>query len=129
MLTAKYTGCRRLSLLLTGVLLFVAWIISLSHEYAPPGQYNADKFIHAGFYCLLTLFCLFAVANSGRAKHLAAAMAIFLYGLLLELLQYYIDSRTASIADIGANAAGIISAILIKIALSMHSIADDWYNR
>jgi VanZ family protein len=121
---AMLTGIRieryRVSLVLGGVLLLVAAITTLAPGYSPPSQYNADKFIHAGFYCLLTLFWLYAIGNGSLAKRLAIAAAVFAYGALLELLQHYIDGRMGSIADVGANGLGILMALSINAALSAH---------
>lgn len=122
MLTSKHAGWLRLSLLLGLGLLLVIFITSLSPEFSPPGRYNADKFIHIGFYCLLTFFLISGVADRDRTKYLAIAMAIFLYGVLLEFLQQYIDGRTTSIADIGVNGLGIALALLIKAILSRRLI-------
>lgn len=74
--------------------------------------------MHATFYCLFTLVCLATIENRNWTKYLAVAMTVLLYGLLLELLQQYIDSRTASVADIGVNGIGVALALLIK-AMSM----------
>lgn len=118
MLNSKGGVRRRLSLVLGVLLLLLIAVLSLMPGYAPPGHYHADKFIHAGFYCLFTFLWLFGTDNHSRIRHLAVAMAVLMYGILLELLQQYVGGRTVSVADIGANITGVTLAVLIRILLN-----------
>lgn len=72
---------------------------------------HLDKIGHFGAYALLGfLSCMIY-----KKHHLIIALTLFGIGLgiLLELLQSYIPSRTTSMADAIANTAGVISGIIV----------------
>ncbi len=90
----------------------VATHIPITHTGTRPIA-NADKFLHAGMYFILTLLggrYLAATRHPVRRRTLIVwALAYALYGVVDECLQPYVQ-RTASLADWGADVAGIILA-------------------
>ena len=81
---------------------------------ASPKMYDhllkSDKLLHFIAFFYLTFTCL-----SLRRKIIKSAqviLLIFLYGLLIELLQYFIPSRQCSLSDIMANTFGCLAGVI-----------------
>ena len=76
---------------------------------------HADKLLHAVLYAITC--ALFYSSLKTRAGHWALALSVLLatgYGVLMELAQYFIASRTFSGYDALANFAGaLVAAALI----------------
>lgn len=70
-----------------------------------------DKLVHAvvyaGFMALVT-----AMAPHGRRWQWGGGAALFLFGVVIEVMQGTIPGRTASVADALANLAGIVVGAL-----------------
>ena len=101
------------------VLAFITWcllVLTLSLMAHPPAVrlpwFSWDKVQHACAYALLTLlaarsFCLLAPAS--RLVWPAAAGFAFLFGILMEVLQFLTgNGRVAELSDVFANASGIL---------------------
>ena len=75
-----------------------------------------DKLIHGFFYFLLSLSIFYPIARFRENINfsiLAALILIFLYGVLIEIIQYLlIEGRSGDVYDVLANAAGIFIAVV-----------------
>ncbi len=79
-----------------------------------------DKIIHFLMYFGLMLVILYENKNSvNRTRQLLITATIpFLYGILMEILQFaFTDTRSGSIIDIISNSAGILVAALFWLLL------------
>jgi len=77
-----------------------------------------DKIVHVGAYLILTLSWLLSYRSRSTAKslksHFLIAIAVFVYGIIIEVLQGTITSnRQADFYDIFANLVGITVSFLI----------------
>ena len=71
-----------------------------------------DKIFHAIAYFTLTVSWLFAYRNHQKTKIIA--LALFLYGVLMEFLQEWLtQNRQKDVYDVVANSLGILIAMLI----------------
>nr|WP_262899778.1 VanZ family protein [Robertkochia marina] len=80
-----------------------------------------DKLVHAAFYMIATFLLYLHFRNSENNRILYKIGAFcFVYGMVIEVLQYALPYRRAfEWADMLANATGIVLAIvLIKFALA-----------
>ena len=87
---------------------------------------NSDKFLHAGTFLLL------AVWFSGqyrRPSYWRIAVALLLFGLLIEFCQFMVGYRTADWLDMAANTVGIITGFAVAIAGlgGWSQRVEDWY--
>jgi VanZ family protein len=85
-----------------------------------PGEYLEgisirDKVLHALAYFLL-MFWFAGLFRRGR--HWIVAIAIFLFGLALDVAQAGTSSRSYDLADVAANAGGILLALALAWFLS-----------
>ncbi len=103
-----------LSLALTGAIAFLSLI---------PGDPEADdpalvvalgtvpslfqNAMHLVLYAVLTLFWAAALAHFGRLRRWGA-IGVFLYGVMLEIAQFFVAGRYASWLDLGLNGAGVL---------------------
>lgn len=69
-----------------------------------------DKILHFITFFYLTFICLSLRRNI--IKSTQVVLLIFLYGLLIELLQYFIPSRQCSLSDILANSIGCLAGMI-----------------
>ena len=80
----------------------------------PPGQW--DKLGHFGAYGLFAVVAFFVVKT--RKSYQWLCLGIIVYSGLMEVFQYYIPGRVASMYDLGANSIGVIlGAILATLLL------------
>ena len=95
-------------------LIYVLWIFSIAGVVIlslkpgvelPVGFWNADKLAHLCAYLWLAL--LPALIVTSPKEILLLTMALILLGISLEIGQIYVPGRTFSLADMGANAAGV----------------------
>ena len=76
----------------------------------------SDKFLHSFAYLVLTFSWLFAIkkSHSKYSKKLLIGFAVFLFGILIEVLQSSLTSyRHSDYIDIIANTLGISLAIIV----------------
>ena len=66
-----------------------------------------DKFNH--FIAFLTLSLLLNRSSSSYAKRLRNVTALFLFGLLIEIVQAFVAYRSSSIYDLAADLLGILT--------------------
>ncbi|MBS3807089.1 MAG: VanZ family protein [Bacteroidales bacterium] len=82
---------------------------------------NSDKVIHGLMYFLLTVSLIYLMVKRYNSfKHWKVYLIVLagpiLYGLLMELLQYYLASdRSAELADFIANTSGTLLAFLMGL--------------
>ncbi len=109
--------------LLTIYTLFIAYV-SLANDSSPEasvpdlnsfGIANLDKIAHSGAY---GLFAVFAVMVFGTQRLIVISVALFTYGMLLELFQTWVPLREPSLADVMANSLGILAGSLFMYWLS-----------
>lgn len=87
---------------------------------------NSDKVLHAGTFLLL------AVWFSGqyrRPSYWRIAVALLLFGLVIEFCQFMVGYRTADWLDMAANTVGIITGFAVAIAGlgGWSQRVEDWY--
>lgn len=87
---------------------------------------NSDKVLHASTFLLL------AVWFSGqyrRPSYWRIAVALLLFGLLIEFCQLMVGYRTADWLDMAANIVGIITGFAVAIAGlgGWSQRVEDWY--
>jgi VanZ family protein len=78
---------------------------------------HSDKVFHALAYCLLAFLVVrdFFVAKPGRQGiflKIAAFTAVFSYGIIIEVYQYFLPARTMELMDILSNGIGALAGIL-----------------
>ena len=73
-----------------------------------------DKWLHAGSYLLLMVW--FGGIYHTR-RHLAVAGVLFALGLVLDILQGTVRSRTFDLLDVAANAVGILVGLVLARSL------------
>lgn len=82
---------------------------------------NSDKVIHGLMYFLLTVSLIYLMVKRYHSfKHWKVYLIVLaspiLYGLLMELLQYYLaQDRSAELADFIANTSGTLLAFLMGL--------------
>lgn len=70
---------------------------------------------HLPAYAILTYF-LFVTARAVRLRfnpYLAAVLAAFAFGILMEYLQSLVPGREPSLMDVGLNTVGIVTTVVI----------------
>jgi VanZ family protein len=70
-----------------------------------------DKFLHV--ICWLGLCLSLRIAVTQTRYFPAAALGLFAYSILIEIVQHTLPPREFSVADIVANAVGIISGLAV----------------
>jgi len=105
-----------------GWLLIAGVVIgSLMPAFEIPHVLIRDKAMHAGAYCLLTIW--FA-GIYGRHRHWLIGLLLFALGFALDLAQATTTTRSFDLADVAANAGGI----LLGLALAWF-IFEGWCRR
>ncbi|NNC57705.1 MAG: VanZ family protein [Woeseiaceae bacterium] len=87
---------------------------------------NFDKWLHAITFLVLAIW--FA-GQHGKHAYWRIAVGLLLFGLMIELCQFMVSYRSASLADFGANTAGIITGLAVAAAgLGGWSLrVEDWF--
>lgn len=99
----------RISFYIAGAVLVAVFIFSLTPQIIKM-QHHADKWVHICAYATMMACICQGVRPMGRI--LTAALFLFLVGGMIEILQYLIGGREASVLDMAANAIGIAFGIL-----------------
>lgn len=79
---------------------------------------NADKVVHFGIHFLMVLLwlCYFYFRNFKQISIsliVKTLITIFIYGIIIELLQIYFDSgRSGELLDVLANSLGLIAGLI-----------------
>jgi VanZ family protein len=93
--------------------LAVTFLAGLIPQFAPPGEYEADKLIHAGVFFALALPAAL-LAGEHRSRAILAVAAL---GLAIEIGQSYVPGRTGSVFDFGADMVGVAMAAWVGLLL------------
>lgn len=75
-------------------------------------QTQWDKFNH--FFSFFVLLLLFDHAYPRVEIYYTKIIALFIYGLLIEAIQYFIPGRQFSLLDILANAIGLLAYLTVR---------------
>jgi VanZ family protein len=98
---------------LGGALLLLITALSLLPLGGPDiGLPSGDKLNHAVAYIVLVLYFGQLVGPDWRAR-VAVVAGLTVYGIAIEWLQAQLPARTAELADLAANAAGIVIGLLL----------------
>ncbi len=84
---------------------------------------NVDKVYHAGYYFVLAVLW----AYSARKNWIIAAGCLFMFlsGVLIESVQYYLPGRSFSFADMMANIFGLALGSFVFISIKK-SVKKSW---
>ena len=102
---------RRWRLLLGALLAVVSWLAFMPASAAPTVQ-HLDKVQHLAAFMTLALVASLCWAPSRRTE-LATMLGLLAYGLFIELVQSQLPTRSASVADWLADAAGVALGLLL----------------
>ena len=73
---------------------------------------NVDKWVHGvTFFVLATWFS----GMFPKSRYIFVGAGLLIFGLAIEACQYTISYRTADLADVAANATGIIAGLIIGL--------------
>ncbi len=93
---------------LTIALLICMLAGSLLGVFSPTQRYGTDKILHLlGYFSLSFLTMLTFKATTWR-QQLVVALCVFFFGMAMEIAQYFIPHRRASLADLAFNTLGIM---------------------
>jgi VanZ family protein len=90
-----------------GLVVLVIWLSLTPHPIEIPVE-NGDKLGHVAAYA--TLMFWFAQLDTRHRMRLAYAIGCVLLGVALEFAQRLTDYRTFEVADMGADAVGVLFA-------------------
>jgi len=114
---------------------FITWIIAVavfSFISFPEGNGTSDKWVfsssraelHAAAY-FIGAFLFYYVLNIRKHKFLfLVGILVFLFGLLLEIVQIWLPSRSFNPMDIAGNGMGVVAFILIWSVYSYFKLPD-----
>lgn len=113
-------------------IIFFIWAMSIAILSIMSYPNNNDvllsaKLTSSGFgmhfiaYFLGSLLCYYSFRLKGTVFLLLSSFLVFLYGIALEIVQFYLPYRTFNPRDITANAFGIILFVLVGIIYSSFS--------
>ena len=100
------------------ILFFIATLSILTLAIIPNGggiDTGWDKANH--FIAFFTLSLLLNRASSTLSKRIRNMLSLILFGLLIEVLQYFISYRSASLRDVMADGIGIM---VFQVMLSLY---------
>jgi len=92
---------------------FIVFIFATTNDHMPLHFHNADKVKHMTAF--FTLSFLLNRASSTLAHRFRNIIALLLFGILIEVVQYFIPARDSDYMDILADFAGIM---LFQVAYS-----------
>jgi len=75
---------------------------------------GADKLVHFTIYFILVFLLCFSFARKGYALFLAAFFGV-IFGIFMELGQYFVPSRSFEYLDILANSLGCLGAYFLPV--------------
>lgn len=99
--------CFRLTL--ATLLLLILHLASTPLHYPVAGQLN-DKLSHVLAFYVLAMFGDFSFPRVRFG--LSKALPLMAYGLLIEVIQYFLPYRVFSIYDLGADALGVLAYVV-----------------
>ncbi len=109
---------RRFFCAITALLLIYVSYEAFSPNPASKGNlYALDKLLHFGAFAALAVPARLATARTRRAM-VGVAVALLVYGVLIELVQTNIPGRDASWHDLLADAAGVAAGLTVATLLA-----------
>lgn len=93
--------------------LAATFLAGLLPQLSPPGEYEADKFLHGAMFFALGLPAAL-LCGERRWRALVAVAAL---GLAIEIGQSYVPGRTGSVFDFGADMIGVATAAWVGMVL------------
>ena len=104
--------------------LFVLWVVAVavlsvisypvSNDLLVSVKVTSSGFVMHGIAYFVGIFlCYFAFDKKNISFVLWAGLLIFLYGVVLEGIQFYLPYRTFNVYDVAANGVGVVSFVLI----------------
>jgi len=100
---------------LYAALVIVLYLSTSKIEGPLPGDLS-DKFYHGLCFFVLGLLCDYAYPDTGFSA--IKYTPLFLYGIGIEIIQYFIPYRSFSLADMLADALGLLAYGLFALALT-----------
>ena len=76
--------------------------------------------VHGVAYFMGIFICYFAFDKKNISFVLWAGLLIFLYGVVLEVVQFYLPNRTFNVYDVVGNCLGILSFVFIWMIFISH---------
>ncbi len=96
------------------LMLLGLWVATIELEFPPSFSVN-DKIIHAAVFFGFAL--LADLASSRHPFWLWKGLPLLMYGLLVELLQYFTPFRSFSMLDILADFSGVLLYFTVKMTI------------
>lgn len=96
-------------------LVIVVYLATIRIDEPLPGNFS-DKFYHSLCFAVLAFLTDYAYPKSGFGPR--KYIPLFLYGIMIEVIQYFIPYRSFSTADMVADALGLVIYALIAWLLS-----------
>jgi len=98
------------------IILLGAFAVNLGTEGSAPGS---DKSLHFIGLFILSLLLIFTFKNyAAKRVYLKSLIIAIIIGILIEIIQLFIPSRTFSLLDLAADLGGIFLAMLFSWMLS-----------
>ncbi len=97
------------------ILLISAFAVNLSSESAP----GSDKTLHFIGFLILTLLLIFTFKNyTTKRVYLKSLIIAVVIGIIIEIIQLFIPSRSFSLLDFAADLGGIFLAMVLARTFS-----------
>ena len=100
-----------------GIWLLLILVASVMPASGPKTELPADKLVHVFMYGLtsIVLFRFIAQKTTVRRAFFMAVAIASLYGMAMEVAQYFVPYRSFSFGDMAANAAGAFLGCLLYV--------------
>lgn len=94
-------------------LVFITVLAFLPGNYAPDTGFS-DKLDHAAAFAVLLLLACTAYPG----KNTVISASLLLYGIFIEVVQYFIPGRSCSVYDLAADMTGIAAGLFLYACLA-----------
>lgn len=101
---------------LWSAIIAISYLATTSVDHKIQSSFN-DKFNHLIAFIVLSFLAHVAYPKVQKLKW---ATALFFYGLLIEVVQYFLPHREFSLLDLATDSAGIIAYLIILWSLFDH---------
>ncbi len=115
-MTRKNSRRRWQALLLS--MMLVSCVVAFDPAPSPVGVAHGDKLQHLVAFAALGL-----VARLALQRAPVAGLAMLGFGIFIEAVQHFIPTRSASLGDVVADAAGVVLGLLLARALGPRDAA------
>ena len=104
--------------------LFVLWVVAVtvlsvlsysgSNDLLMSVKFTSSGFVMHGIaYFLGMLLCFLAFGAKNISFVVWTGLLVFLYGVILEVVQFYLPYRTFNVYDVVANGAGMVIFVIV----------------